>query len=98
MGGISDDNIRERAYHIWEREGRPHGRDFEHWVRAQVELVAEAGNGRGRPAAAPAAAAKAPASKPAATASVTAKPSSASKPAAKSARSAPRSGRTKRSS
>jgi hypothetical protein len=40
--GISDDAIRERAYLIWEREGRPHGRDFEHWVRAQVELLAEA--------------------------------------------------------
>ena len=39
--GISDDAIRERAYLIWEREGRPHGRDFEHWVRAQVELIAE---------------------------------------------------------
>jgi Protein of unknown function (DUF2934) len=39
--GISEDAIRERAYHIWEREGRPHGRDFEHWVRAQIELIAE---------------------------------------------------------
>lgn len=46
MGGISDDAIRERAYQIWEREGRPHGRDFEHWVMAQVELAAQgAGNG-----------------------------------------------------
>jgi Protein of unknown function (DUF2934) len=41
MGAISDDAIRERAYYIWEREGRPHGRDYEHWVRAQVELIAE---------------------------------------------------------
>ena len=41
MGVISDDAIRDRAYLIWEREGRPHGRDFEHWVRAQVELIAE---------------------------------------------------------
>lgn len=41
MGGISEAAIRERAYDIWEREGRPHGRDFEHWVRAQVELTAE---------------------------------------------------------
>lgn len=46
MGGVSDDAIRERAYQIWEREGRPHGRDFEHWVMAQVELAAQrAGNG-----------------------------------------------------
>jgi Protein of unknown function (DUF2934) len=41
MGGISEEAIRKRAYDIWEREGRPHGRDFEHWVRAQVELAAE---------------------------------------------------------
>lgn len=41
MGGISDEAIKERAYHIWVREGRPHGRDFEHWVQAQVELEAE---------------------------------------------------------
>jgi hypothetical protein len=69
MGGISDEAIRKRAYHIWEREGRPHGRDFEHWVRAQVELVAEAGSNRGtRPAPSPARAragyAKPPATKP----------------------------------
>jgi hypothetical protein len=42
MQGISDDRIRERAYQIWEREGRPHGRDYDHWVQARVELVAEA--------------------------------------------------------
>ena len=41
MVGISEDAVRKRAYDIWEREGRPHGRDFEHWVRAQVELTAE---------------------------------------------------------
>jgi len=47
MGGISDEVIRERAYLIWEREGRPHGRDYDHWVQAQVELVAEAAIGNG---------------------------------------------------
>ena len=83
MGGISDEAIKERAYHIWVREGCPHGRDFEHWVQAQVELEAElrSVNGGGAPkkkAAAPRkAAAKA---KPAA-----AKPAAA-KPAAKPAR------------
>jgi hypothetical protein len=54
MGAISEDAIRQRAYHIWEREGRPQGRDFEHWVRAQVELLAEATKGNsGRHAAPP---------------------------------------------
>jgi hypothetical protein len=41
MGEIPEEAIRLRAYHIWEREGRPHGRDQEHWVQAQVELGAE---------------------------------------------------------
>ena len=26
--------IRDRAYYLWEAEGRPHGRDREHWERA----------------------------------------------------------------
>jgi hypothetical protein len=30
--------IRERAYHLWESEGRPHGRDLEYWERAR-ELI-----------------------------------------------------------
>ena len=48
MGGISEEAIRKRAYHIWEREGRPQGRDFEHWLQAQVELEAETvGGGNG---------------------------------------------------
>ncbi len=38
MVGISEEAIRLRAYLIWEREGRPDGRDFEHWLRAQDEL------------------------------------------------------------
>jgi hypothetical protein len=30
--------IRERAYHLWEADGRPHGRSTEYWERAR-ELV-----------------------------------------------------------
>lgn len=30
--------IRERAYHIWEKAGRPHGRDVEFWERAKREI------------------------------------------------------------
>jgi hypothetical protein len=37
----SNDNkeqaIRERAYHIWEREGRPEGRADDHWRYATIE-------------------------------------------------------------
>lgn len=32
------DRIKQRAHEIWEREGRPHGRDAEHWSRAEEEL------------------------------------------------------------
>jgi hypothetical protein len=32
------DRVQQRAYEIWEREGRPHGRDDEHWQRAEREI------------------------------------------------------------
>lgn len=32
------DAVAQRAYEIFEREGRPHGRDVEHWLRAEAEL------------------------------------------------------------
>ncbi len=31
--------IEERAYEIWEREGRPDGRDLEHWAMAEREIA-----------------------------------------------------------
>jgi hypothetical protein len=37
-----DTAIRERAYAIWEEEGRPDGRDWEHWHRAARELTGRA--------------------------------------------------------
>ena len=33
-----EDKIRERAYAIWEEDGRPEGRQEEHWYRASTEL------------------------------------------------------------
>ena len=33
--------IRERAYMIWERDGRPDGHALLHWVRAKEEIEAE---------------------------------------------------------
>lgn len=42
-----EQRIRERAYRIWEEEGRPQGRDLEHWEQARflvgLEDNAEAG-------------------------------------------------------
>jgi hypothetical protein len=32
--------IAKRAYTMWELEGRPTGRDLEHWRRAEAELEA----------------------------------------------------------
>jgi hypothetical protein len=36
----NEQQIRERAYAIWESEGRPHGRDADHWRQASEELAA----------------------------------------------------------
>ncbi len=36
--GARQQRIRERAYHLWEADGRPDGRDDEYWERAS-ELV-----------------------------------------------------------
>lgn len=33
-----EDRIRERAYHLWEADGRPKGRETEFWERAR-ELI-----------------------------------------------------------
>ena len=39
--GLKDDQIRERAYLIWVNEGRPPGRELDHWLRAERELEQE---------------------------------------------------------
>ncbi len=33
-----EQKIRERAYEIWDREGRPLSRELEHWMQAQREI------------------------------------------------------------
>lgn len=35
-----EQRIQERAYAIWEAEGRPEGREREHWQQAQHEVTA----------------------------------------------------------
>jgi hypothetical protein len=35
---ITNEEISKRAREIWEREGRPEGRDKEHWLQAEAEL------------------------------------------------------------
>ena len=34
----TDERVRERAYQLWEAEGKPEGQDFEHWMRAREEI------------------------------------------------------------
>lgn len=36
-----ESRVRQRAHEIWERDGRPQGRDREHWAQAEAELRAE---------------------------------------------------------
>ena len=31
--------IRQRAYAIWEEEGRPTGREWDHWAKASQEVL-----------------------------------------------------------
>ena len=38
MDGDAEEIIRLRAYAIWESEGRPEGRQEEHWRRASGEM------------------------------------------------------------
>jgi hypothetical protein len=43
----SETKVRERAYYIWEREGRPQGRELQHWQAALRELSLEANSSNG---------------------------------------------------
>jgi Protein of unknown function (DUF2934) len=38
------DKIRQRAYEIWDREGRQEGRDEDYWLQAERELGISSGN------------------------------------------------------
>ncbi len=38
LRGQQNRMIQERAYEIWEAEGRPEGREQEHWLRAEAEV------------------------------------------------------------
>jgi hypothetical protein len=38
---ITEDRIRERAYRLWIEEGKPHGKEAEHWEKARELLALE---------------------------------------------------------
>jgi hypothetical protein len=39
--------VRERAYLLWESDGKPHGRDVEYWERARELIAMEDSTGSG---------------------------------------------------
>ncbi|SMH35680.1 DUF2934 domain-containing protein [Azospirillum agricola] len=41
LGGQQSKLIQDRAYQIWEEEGRPHGREQDHWLRAEAEVTGQ---------------------------------------------------------
>ena len=36
----TDEEIARYAFHLWESEGRAHGRDVEYWFQAKAHLIA----------------------------------------------------------
>lgn len=41
----TDEAVRKRAYEIWERAGRPSGREHEHWAEAAREIEGAGASG-----------------------------------------------------
>jgi Protein of unknown function (DUF2934) len=54
MNPAVEERIRTRAYELWEAEGRPGGREVEHWLQAAQEVAAANGESRVTAAAPPA--------------------------------------------
>ncbi|WP_142847050.1 DUF2934 domain-containing protein [Telmatospirillum sp. J64-1] len=38
-----EEQIRRRAYELWEDQGRPAGREHEHWLQAEREILGQGG-------------------------------------------------------
>ncbi len=88
MQHIDHAQIADAAYHLWLAEGRPEGRDHQHWLQARAALETKVAPKKRRAAAKPKAEAKAarPAAKKAvatATATAAAKPKDSAKPKAR---------------
>jgi hypothetical protein len=58
MRSDREERIRQRAYAIWQSEGHGHGREEEHWHRAEREIAAEEAGSIGAPRSGKAAAEK----------------------------------------
>ena len=53
MPTLDEEQVKQRAYQIWEREGRPEGREFQNYMEAVHELMAEQQDGESPKANAP---------------------------------------------
>ncbi len=42
---LTEDNIKKVAYSMWEAEGKPEGKDLEHYYRAEKMLKEQEANG-----------------------------------------------------
>lgn len=40
QNGVKQEEIRRLAFIIWEKDGRPQGRDLEYWLQAESQLKA----------------------------------------------------------
>ena len=47
MSDDRDEQIRRRAYEIWEALGRPEGGQQQHWAQAEAEILADECTGTG---------------------------------------------------
>ena len=43
MQNDGDGRVKSRAYELWEKEGRPEGKDKDHWSRAESESSSHSG-------------------------------------------------------
>ena len=43
-----EQRVRERAYHLWEADGKPHGQDVGYWERARELVGMEESAGAGQ--------------------------------------------------
>ena len=43
-----EQHVRQAAYHLWENDGRPDGREKEYWFRALEQLLADRSRLAGR--------------------------------------------------
>ena len=43
-----EQHVRQRAYHLWEQDGRPDGREKDYWFKALQEELAARDGGLGR--------------------------------------------------